>query len=218
MLATLIIVTGTGSFALLAGAVIGGRTQDFDNWGVRDLRCAENAAVPIGPCWLTVAAQEITALGGVTVVVCVTASITGFLALDRKSTSLGFVATVVGGLLISLLLKASFERPRPELVPYLCEVSSSSFPSGHSMMSLVVYASVAVLLAEMAPRRLQKLGLLGITMLLTGLIGASRIYLGVHYPTDVLAGWTAGLVWVTFCWILGQRLERRKTIDIPISD
>jgi undecaprenyl-diphosphatase len=211
---TLIVVIGAGGFIVLANLVAQGHTQDFDDWGVRDLRCADNLATPIGPHWLTAAAQDVTALGGVTVLFSVTAAAIGFFALSRKFTSLGLIlAVVVGGLVISLLLKTHFERPRPHLVPYLCAVDSSSFPSGHSMMSVVVYLTGATLLSRMTRRRRLKLYLLASATLLAGLIGASRIYLGVHYPTDIMAGWIAGLVWVAFCWLLARRLHRPGAID-----
>jgi undecaprenyl-diphosphatase len=108
--------------------------------------------------------------------------------------------------MLSLILKACCARPRPQVVPYLCEVDGSSFPSGHSMMSAVVYLTLGVLLASRVVRWRFKLCLLGLAALLAGLVGVSRVCLGVHYPTDVLAGWMAGLAWAAFCWLLARTL------------
>ncbi len=210
-LAVLIVVTGIYGFVALADRVVEGRVQTFDEWGIRSLRRPENAAALIGPRWLEEAARNVTALGGVPILVGVNLAVAGGFVLRRKFNALAFVlAAVVGGLLLMLLLKEYFARPRPQVVPYLCAVDGSSFPSGHSMMSAVVYLTLGVLLASGIARWRFKLVLLGLALLLAGLVGISRVCLGVHYPSDVLAGWTAGLVWATFCWLLARRLKRRS--------
>ena len=214
LVAVLVVVAGTWGFIALADLVSEGRTQSFDEWAVRSLRRPDNPAMPVGPDWLAEAARDLTALGGVAVLLLVTLAVAGYLLLDRKLGAMGFVlAAVIGGLVLGSLLKAAFDRPRPHVVPYLSQVYTSSFPSGHSMMSAVVYLTLGALLAHMvAPRRL-KFYFVAVALLLTGLVGVSRVYMGVHYPTDVLAGWTAGLVWATLCWIVARKLQRRGVIE-----
>ena len=160
------------------------------------------------------AGRDLTALGGVAALLLVTVAVAGYLFLDRKFAAMGFMlAAVAGGLALSSLLKALFARPRPQVVPYLSQVYTTSFPSGHSMMSAVVYLTLGAVLARMVGRRPLRFYFLAIALLVTGLVGCSRVYLGVHYPTDVLAGWTAGLVWATLCWLLARALQRRGTIE-----
>ena len=212
--AVLVVVAGTWGFIALADLVSEGRTQSFDEWVLRSLRRPDNAAMPIGPDWLAEAARDITALGGVAVLLLVTLGVAGYLALDRKFAAMGFVlAAVAGGLVLSSVLKAAFDRPRPQVVPYLSQVYTSSFPSGHSMMSAVVYLTLGALLAHMVARRRLKFYFVAVALLLTGLVGVSRVHMGVHYPTDVLAGWTAGLVWATLCWLAARTLQRRGVIE-----
>ena len=211
LLVILIVAGAACGFAALAGNVLDGRVQGFDEWVLRGLRRSEDPAALIGPQWMTDAVRGITALGGVTFLVCVNlAVVAGFVA-RRKFTALAFLlAAVVGGLTLSLGLKACFMRPRPQVVPYLCSVGGSSFPSGHSMMSAVVYLTLGALLATRMARRRSKLLLFSVALLLAGLVGCSRVFLGVHYPSDVLAGWAAGLGWAAFCWLLAAMLRHYR--------
>jgi undecaprenyl-diphosphatase len=127
----------------------------------------------------------------------------------------GFLlASVVGGLVFSSLYKALVDRPRPDLVTHYSEVYSASFPSGHSMMSATIYISLAALLMRAEPHAAVKLYILVVAVALCLLVGFSRVYLGVHWPTDVLAGWTAGIGWATLCYFFGSRfgfLPRRQS-------
>jgi undecaprenyl-diphosphatase len=116
-------------------------------------------------------------------------------------------AATGGGLLLSSLLKGWFNRPRPEIVPHLSYVYTSSFPSGHSMLAAVVYLTLGSLLAASVTRRRIKAYILFVAILLTTLVGVSRVYLGVHYPTDVLAGWMAGLAWSLLVWLAARKLQ-----------
>ncbi len=212
LLAVLVVVTGTWGFVVLAGKMVEGRGQTFDEWAIRCLRRPEDTAVLIGPRWLVEAARNVTALGGVPVLACVNLAVAGGFLFRRKFKALAFVlAAVIGGLLLMLLMKEYFSRPRPQVVPYLCAVDGSSFPSGHSMMSAIVYLTLGVLLASGIAQWRFRLGLLAMALLLAGLVGVSRVCLGVHYPSDVLAGWTAGLVWATFCWLLARKSKRRTS-------
>ena len=165
-------------------------------------------------------ARDITALGSAIVLALATIGVVGFLALDRRYAAIGFVlAAVVGGWLLGSLLKSSFDRPRPELVPHLMRVYFSSFPSGHSMMSAVVYGTLGSHAVEPGhPPPAQGVLPQPRPPGLAVLVGASRVYLGVHYPTDVLAGWSAGLAWSTLCWLVARRLQRRRGRSNRLDD
>ena len=111
------------------------------------------------------------------------------------------------------MLKALFHRPRPAIVPHLSDIATASFPSGHAMLSSVVYLTLAAALARTATRTRLKIYYLGVAVALTGLIGCSRVYLGVHYPTDVLAGWSLGVAWVGICCLAAYYLRPRVGDD-----
>jgi len=210
LIALFVIVVGTWVFLGVADEVVEGDTQAMDERIVRALRRPENPATPIGPPWVTDVARDVTALGGFPVLALVTLAAAGFLRLAGKRATMWFVLTaIVSGYLLSTGLKAIFSRPRPDIVPHLAEVSTSSFPSGHSMMAAVVYMTLGTLLTRVVARNRLKFYFLLVGLLLTGLVGLSRIYLGVHYPTDVLAGWSAGLAWSTLCWLIANALEQR---------
>ena len=114
---------------------------------------------------------------------------------------------------LSTLLKIGFDRPRPDLVPHEAIVYTASFPSGHAMLAAVVYLTLGALLARVQPRRLLKLYLLGLAILLTVAVGASRVYLGVHWPTDVVAGWAVGAAWALLCWAAALWLQRQGRVE-----
>jgi undecaprenyl-diphosphatase len=153
----------------------------------------------------------------------VTAGVAVYLFLVRKYHAMWLViVATAGGIIISSLLKYAFSRERPQLVPHLSYVQTSSFPSGHSMLSAVVYLTLGVLLARLVPQRVLKLYFLLMALFLTFIVGVSRVYMGVHYPTDVLAGWTAGLVWALLCYLVARYLQRRghveRDVDAPDAE
>jgi len=214
LVAVLLIVGGTWGFIALADEVREGDTQRFDDWAVRAMRRADDPSQPIGPHWLPEVGRDLTALGGVAVLSLTTAFVAGYLLIVRKYHAMWLVlAATLGGLLISTLLKHLIDRARPDLVPHLSHVYTSSFPSGHSMLSAVVYLTLGALLTRLASERRVKLYFLAAALLLTFLVGVSRVYMGVHYPTDVLAGWTAGLVWALLCWLVARYLQRRGAVE-----
>ncbi len=214
LIALLMLVAGTWAFIALADEVREGDTQRFDEWAIRRLRRANDPATPIGPRWLIEVGRDVTALGGVAVLTLVTFAVAGYLAITHKHHAmwLALIATF-GGLIVSSILKHLTERARPELVPHLSQVYTSSFPSGHSMMSAVVYLTLGSLLARLTPGWGVKIYLLSVALFLTFLVGVSRVYMGVHYPTDVLAGWTAGLVWSILCWLVARHLQHRGAVE-----
>jgi undecaprenyl-diphosphatase len=196
-------------FVYVAGNVTRGDTRPFDERVIRALRTANDPAVPIGPLWLHIAALDITALGSATVLGLVVFAVSGYLFLHGlyRTGAFVFVASS-GGWILNWVLKEAFDRPRPDLVPHLRDVMSSSFPSGHALTSAAVYLTLGTLLMRLAQGRLAKIYCIAVAMLATLLVGASRVYLGVHYPTDVLAGWLIGLSWALVCWMIERSLER----------
>jgi len=213
LLSIIIIAGGVLLFSELV-EMIQGEPQAFDRWVLLALRNPGDPADPIGPAWLEIVYRDITSLGGAAVLTLMTAIVVGFLIVDKKRSAALFVlASVAGGTLLSTILKLVFARPRPDVVPHLVAVSSASFPSGHAMLSAVVYLTLGALLSRVeGPPRL-KVYILSVAIVLTILIGISRIYLGVHWPTDVLAGWCAGAAWATLCWRIALTLQRRGEVE-----
>jgi undecaprenyl-diphosphatase len=210
----LVLLVGGWGFVTVAYKVSTGSTQDFDEWLLRALRNPGDPQDPFGPRWLEEMGRDLTALGGIAALTLVSTAVAGYLLISRKYRGLWLlVAATLGGMLIAGLLKEAFDRPRPTIVPHLSYVSSSSFPSGHSMLSAVVYLTLGTLLSRLVEQRRLKIYFLGIAILLTFLVGVSRIYMGVHYPTDVLAGWCAGLVWALLCASLARWLQQRGSIE-----
>ena len=200
-------------FAALADEVMEGGTRKFDTTLLLALRRPGDLQ-PLGPPAVLNAARDISALGGPAVLTLLTAAVSLFLALNGKKHMALFVCGSIGsGLLVSSLLKDSFDRPRPDLVPHEVYAASYSFPSGHSMLSALTYLTLGAILARSHERKLLKAYFLLLATFLTGLIGVTRVYLGVHWPTDVLAGWTAGAVWALVCWLLARWLQTRHTLE-----
>jgi undecaprenyl-diphosphatase len=202
------------AFIEIAGDVLEGDTAAFDRAILLGLREAGNPADPLGPAWFEEAARDITALGGNVVLTIVTLATLVYLVMMRKShAALLVVAAVGGGMLLSTLLKLGFERPRPDLVPHAARVYTASFPSGHAMLSAVTYLTLGALLARVQPSRRLKAYLIGLSIILTVLVGMSRVYLGVHWPSDVLAGWCVGAAWASLCWFIALQLQRRGQVE-----
>jgi undecaprenyl-diphosphatase len=200
-------------FLVLAGEVMEGETLAFDRKIVLALRKAYDPSQAIGPAWITDVLLDLTALGGPTVLSLVVVSVVGFLLLQTRYRTAFFILVTAGtGEAISAAMKSLFMRARPTVVPHLREVFSSSFPSGHAMQSAIIYLTLGAMLMRISERRLTKLYCCAMAMMLTFLVGVSRVYLGVHYPTDVLAGWTVGLFWASLCWLAEQHFEVRAGI------
>jgi undecaprenyl-diphosphatase len=212
-----VLTIGTAStwgFIELADEVLEGDTQSFDHWSVQILRDSNNPADPIGPLWVEEMGRDATALGGIAWLTFTTLVIAIFLCLQGKLRMMVFMLAATGsGAVLSILLKNLFGRPRPSLVPHLSHVSSSSFPSGHSLLAAVVYLTLGSLLAAVMPNRKLQIYVLSVAVMLTLFVGASRVYLGVHYPTDVLAGWLAGLVWALLCWLVARWLQLQEKVE-----
>ena len=200
-------------FLALAGEVLEGDTLAFDTRILRAFRKADDPSTPIGPAWVGSTLLDLTALGGPTVLTLVVLSIIGFMLLQRRYwTALFIFVTSTTGEVVGYAMKSVFMRARPTVVAHLREAYSTSFPSGHAMQSAIVYLTLGALLMRIAEGRLTKIYCLTVAMILTFLVGVSRVYLGVHYPTDVLGGWIVGMVWASVCWLAAQHFEVRAAL------
>jgi len=195
-------------FLTLAGAVTEGDTQAFDTRILSALRDPVNPSRPVGPAWIEEPLIDLTSIGGPTVLWLIVVAVAGFLVLQtRYRTAIVVVLTSATGELLNMAMKHLFNRPRPTIVPHLRAVYSTSFPSGHAMESAIVYLTLGAILMRAAESRVTKIYILGLAVLLTVLVGVTRVYLGVHYPTDVIAGWIVGFFWASVCWLVAQRFE-----------
>lgn len=214
LLALLGAALGLLAFALIADEVAEGETHAFDEAVLLAFRAPGDPADPLGPPWLEIMMRDVTALGGTTVLTLITLIVAGFLAMDGKRAAALFVLLATsGGGLLSYALKLGFERPRPDLVAHLVDVSTLSFPSGHAMGSAVTFLTLGVLIVRTERKARLKAYALAVAVGLTLLVGFSRVYLGVHWPTDVLAGWCAGSAWALLCWIVVLLLQRRGKVE-----
>lgn len=203
-------------FFILVDKVVDGKTHAFDEAVLRALRNPADMQDPIGPWWIEVMIRDLTALGSTTVLALITAAAVGYLLIDgKRATALFVIVSVLGGAVVSFLLKHAFARPRPELVAHLVDVHTLSFPSSHAMLSATTFLTLGALLARVQTRPALKAYLLGLAVILMLLVGASRVYLGVHWPTDVLAGWCAGAAWAMICLAVMLWLQRHGRVEKP---
>ena len=204
-------------FAEFVDRVVEGETRAFDETVLLAFRDRNNPSYPIGPVWLQIMFRDITPLGGYAVVTLITLTVIGYLLMDRKhAAALLVLVSVGGGAALSNLLKLAIARPRPDLVAHLIEVNTTSFPSGHATLAAVTYLTLGALLSRLEGRRHAKIYVLTVAVALTFLIGVSRIYLGVHWPTDVLAGWCVGSAWAMLCWRIALALQRSGDVESDV--
>lgn len=214
LLVFLVVAGGLLLLGKAAAEVIEGDTLGFDRAVLLFLRQTGDPTTPVGPAWLRQVMIDVTALGSLAVLTIVTTFAAGYLIAARKPALAGFmVGSVVGGALISTLLKALYARTRPDLVAHLVGTDSASFPSGHAMNSAVTYLTLAVLLSRAEKSVAVRRFLISMAIALTLTIGFSRLYLGVHWPTDVAAGWIVGGLWAAACSLWAKRLQSHHTIE-----
>lgn len=211
----LALVSGAAwAFLSIAGEVREGETHAFDDAILLWFRTPGDPANPIGPHWLEIVLRDFTGLGSVTILGTITILVIFYLVMTGKRASAILVfASIAGGVALSTVLKRSFDRPRPDVVAHLVDVHTLSFPSGHAMLSAVTYLTLGALLARTERRLVLRAYFVSAAIGLTLLVGLSRIYLGVHYPTDVLAGWSAGAFWALLCWFVARWLQRRGEVE-----
>jgi undecaprenyl-diphosphatase len=207
---------GIWVFVNLADEVREGETEAFDRAVLLAFRNPADASDPLGPRWFEEMMRDITALGSNFVLTFITLAVIGYLLMTRRAAAaLLVLASVAGGTLAGTLLKIVFARPRPDLVPHGAEVYTASFPSNHAMLAAATYLTLGALLARFEPSWREKAYFLGLSVLLALLVGMSRVYLGVHWPTDVLAGWAAGAAWAMAVWVAALWLQRRGKVEPP---
>lgn len=215
ILLTLLLAAGAlWVFIEVAEEVLEGDTAAIDRAILLMLRDSADPALMAGPGWFQEMMRDFTGLGGFGILLLATVAAAGFLLLEGKwHAALLLLVAVLGGMLISTLLKAGFDRPRPDLVPHGSIVTSPSFPSGHSTLAAVTYLTIGALIARFRPNPRVRVYVLVLAMLTTFLVGVSRIYLGVHWPTDVLAGWAIGSAWALLCWLVALVLQSRGEVE-----
>lgn len=203
------------AFFELATEVRAMETRKFDSFILLSMRVPGDPTDPIGDERVEEVARDLTALGGLTVLTMVSLVAFGVAAFSNRK-KLGFYAlgAVVLGTALTSLLKKGYNRPRPELVEHAVWVSNMSFPSGHSMMSAIVYLTLGILLARTQARTSVRVFIMAVAVTITVLVGISRIYLGVHWPTDVLAGWAVGVSWAVLFWLLAMKIDPRRTKSV----
>jgi len=202
------------SFLEIADDVAEGDTHQIDRAILMSLRGLDDPSVPLGPHWLTTAAMDITALGSVTVLGLLVLFVAGlFAALRRWREALVMVLAAGGGVAISQGLKLVFGRDRPEESLRLVEAINASFPSGHAMLSAVVYLTLGALVSRFAQKRRVKVFAMVGALVIALTVGMSRVYLGVHWPSDVLAGWCVGAAWALGWWLAVQTWDRLHPLD-----
>lgn len=202
-------------FIELADEVREGEAIAFDETLLLAFRSAADPADPLGPRWLEEAVRDVTALGGYTILSIVTSATVIYLWMTRQlRLALFFLASTIGAVFWIHLLKYGFDRPRPDLVPHGMMVSTASFPSGHSAAAAAFYLTIGVLLARFQQRRRLRIFFIGLAVVLTVLVGVSRVYLGVHWPSDVVGGWAIGGGWALLCWLVATWLRRRRVLPL----
>ena len=204
------------AFGLLATEATGSEALGLDRELMLALRVHGNPGVPVGPPWMQEAARDVTALGSMIVLAIILFSVAGYLFLSgRRATAWLMLGAVLGGAALNYLLKFSFARPRPDFVAPAVRVFTASFPSGHATLSAITYLTIGALLARAHSESSARIYVMALAAMLTILAGLSRIYLGAHYPTDVLAGWCLGTAWAMGCWVLMTWLQRRGQVEPP---
>ena len=200
------------AFMEIADEVSAGETHEIDIAILEMFRAPGDSSQMIGPFWFQEAVRDVTALGSFSVLTLMVSSVAIYLLLARRAGAAVLVAgAVISGSLLTDLLKTFFDRPRPEFSAVTQELSAS-FPSGHSMISAVTYLTLGALLARLTDRRREKVFFFGVAIVLTALVGVSRVLLGVHYPSDVVAGWALGAAWALAAATLASVLRRRGAI------
>ncbi|MBI6629599.1 phosphatase PAP2 family protein [Pontibaca salina] len=214
LIAILFVVGAIWAFAVLAGRVVNGDPYAFDTAILLALRQPEDLSNSIGGPKIAEMMRDFTGLGSAPVLTLIAFAVLVFLILRRQpATALFLAVAIVGGQALGHLAKSSFARPRPDIVPHFVDAVSASFPSGHSMMAAVTYLTLGVMLARTERKFRMRAFYISLAVVLSFLVGISRLFLGVHWPTDVLAGWTLGAAWALGVWLVARMMARHGQIE-----
>lgn len=195
----------------IAEEMLEGDTHTIDMQILTALRDPADQSNPLGPHWLVELMRDYSALGGIGILAFLTIAAATYLFVIRKPLKAWFLlAAVVSGTILTNILKAGFDRPRPDLMPHDTFTFTTSFPSGHSMMAALVYLTLGGLLAQNETRYRLKIFIMAIAVFMAVMVGISRVYLGAHWASDVLAGWLAGSAWALIFWLGAQYLNQQK--------
>jgi undecaprenyl-diphosphatase len=213
LMSLFLILAGLWLTVWVTDEVVEGNTQETDIAIMMLLRDNEDPDNPIGPPWIEELMRDYTSLAGTGFLVLIVSAVTIYYLIQGLYKEMFFLlVAVLGAAFFSYLLKDIFDRPRPEFVPVGSYKYSASFPSGHALLAATTYLTLGTVLTRLVVRSRVKAYILLLATLITGLVGFTRVYLGVHYPTDVLAGWAIGVVWATFCWLIFGWIRRREQI------
>jgi undecaprenyl-diphosphatase len=198
-------------FVVLAVLVTAGHTSTLDEAGVLLFRSPADPDIPIGGESFSFIIANLTHLGD-SIVLAIISVIAAFILYRKKGThaAVWFSIAASGSFIITAVAKMAFGRERPDIVEPLVTAISGSFPSGHTLRSAVVYTLVAYLLVRYKIKS-QKNIIITMALLIILINGISRMYLGVHWPTDILGAWLIAAFWLLLCQC-GYK-ETRKTLD-----
>ena len=201
---------GGVAFLLIAAAMQMGGTQSVDDWTLKAVRALVLKDPRTGQVYGEEAVIAITSLGALVILIGVSCLVMGLLWLtQRRQVALLLLTALLGAIGINYSLKYAFNRPRPQVVQLLQRVDTKSFPSGHALTATAIYATLGAIGATVCSRRSLKVYVMSGAVGVSILVGLSRVYLGVHYPSDVLAGWIVGFTWALLCWLTARRLKKR---------
>ena len=206
-----ILTLGVYAFIQIADEMAEGEIRNLDETLFLMLRVPGDPSRSLGPAWLQETALEVTAIGGYPLIMLTLAAVSGFFIVTRRyGAALYAVLSVGSGALLSQTLKQYYARPRPDLVAHLDTVHTASFPSGHALVTTVAYLTLAAIVVGYLETRRARAYVLAVAVLVAVMVGVSRVYLGVHWPSDVAAGWALGAAWASFTWLVVHMLQRRK--------
>lgn len=192
-------------FAVIAWLVTSGRSAMFDDLGVMFWRTGPELH-PRGPAAMLESVRDITALGGTLLLTCFSiAAVVALLFLRHRREAVLFAATALAGTLVNSSLKLLIGRARPDIVPHLTEAGGNSFPSGHSFNSAMIYIGMALAFATFSARQSVRFTVVGCALFVSMIVAWSRVWLGVHFPSDVAAGWLGGAGWAFMAAAIFQR-------------
>jgi len=206
-----ILTLGVYGFIEIAEEMAEGEIRWIDEKLFLMLRAAADPSQPLGPAWLQETALEVTAIGGYPLIIFTLAAVSGFFIVTKRYGAALYAVLAVGsGALLSQTLKQYYGRPRPDLVDHLDVVHTASFPSGHALVTTVAYLTLAAIVIGYLENKRARAYVLSVAVLVAVMVGVSRVYLGVHWPSDVAAGWALGAAWASFSWLVVHMLQRRK--------